>query len=244
MNKFVIVAQLRSGYQFLSQLLNSNGHVLCFGEIFGSDKAVRQKSFFGNKISAIEDDEEVVDYINHNLIKYVFKKKVKAFGFKLNYVDCKHNENWAHIWDHIAAHKWKIIHLHRENLLDRLISEKLAHKSNHWAWKPYADTQIEVTFPELEFYRNQSLQWQEWANNHFKDSPMMQLTYEELTGNTEEVCDKVQEFIGVEKRNLWTEMPKQRTGGQATYLSNYRELYRECINHPIFKSYLTDLPAM
>lgn len=242
MNKFVIIAELRSGYQFLSQLLNSHSNIRCFGEIFGSDKSVRQQSFFRfqNKIPAIEENENIIYYIEKMNKKVAEDKNINSYGFKLNYVDCKQNNNWKNIWDYIKKNNWKIIHLKRLNLLDRLISYKLASKTGKWSWAKY-DSKIDISFQELEFHYNQSKSWQQWTNDYFKNCSLIDINYEDLTNKTKETCERIQCFLNVKNEILTAELPKQRVGKQCYFISNYKKLYKDCQKNPVFKRYLTDV---
>lgn len=243
MINFVIIAELRSGYQLLATLLNSNPELLCFGEIFGRKREVRIKSLFNNKIPVLENENSAVEYVHNILTKHAKYTNRKAFGFKLNYVDCLENQNWLPLWNEIEHNKWHVIHLKRLNILDRAISEKLAIKQWRWNHEQY-DTKIRLTFDELEFYYNRAKEWQERTNNRFRECPIYNLTYEDLTQNKIKTCEEIQKFLEVSPRKLWSKMPKQRVGGQSTFLVNYRHLYSQCIKHPIYKQYLTDIPVI
>jgi len=243
MTNFVIIAELRSGYQLLATLLNSNPEVLCLGEIYGRKRSVRIQSLFGNEVPVLEDSDSSVNYFKTVLAPLAERTNRKAFGFKLNYVDCMENDNWRELWDFIASERWHVIHLRRLNVLDRAISEKLAIEQWRWNNEQY-DTQIRITFDELEFYYQRALRWQKWANDHFKNSPICHVTYEELTRQRYQTCQKVQEFLGVQPRELTSFMQKQRVGGQATFVKNYRRLYSQCVSHPIYKHWLTDIPVI
>jgi LPS sulfotransferase NodH len=243
MRNFVIIAELRSGYQLLSTLLNSNPEILCFGEIFGRKREIRIKSLFNNQIPVLEDKDSAVAYVHNILTKQAENTHRKTFGFKLNYVDCLENENWLPLWDEIESNKWNVIHLRRLNILDRAISEKLAIKQWRWNYQQY-DTQIRISFDELDFYYHRAKEWQEITNSRFQKCPIYDLTYEELTQQKNKTCEKLQNFLGVSPINLWSKMPKQRIGGQSTFLLNYRHLYSQCIKHPIYKHYLTDIPVI
>ena len=243
MRKYAIITQSRCGYQLLTHLMNSNRSILGLGEIFSNKIEVRRKSLFNNRIHVLDEKGSAVGYVRNTLTNYANKSRKQIFGFKLNYTDCIENQNWSSLWDEIANNKWHIIHLTRSNALDRAISEKLANKQKRWNYKPY-DTQVRITFKELEFHYNRSIKWQQKTNDRFRECPMYHLTYEELIRNKEDTCKKIQSFLGVKSQNLKCKLPKQRIGGQATFLINYRHLYSQCIIHPIYKKWLTDIPVI
>lgn len=242
MKNFLIIAELRSGYQFLSTLLNSNPKILCFGEVFGRRKEVREQSLFQHKIPASEPMNSAVAYVENTLGPYAANIGKESFGFKLNYNDCREEENWRSLWNHVSEEKWNIIHLQRHNILDRALSQKLAIKQWRWNHEQY-DTQVRITFDELNWYYESSMKWRQWANEFFHDSQIYNLYYEDLVGlQNKKYYKEIQEFIGVSPVELRSNMKKQRVGGQSTFLVNYRHLYNQCIKHPIYKSFLTDIP--
>ena len=221
MKTFVIISERHSGCQLLASLLNSNQEILCFGEIFGVRKDFREN---GN----------AVDYVKNTITKYTEKTHRKALGFTLNYIDFKEN-NWMPLLNEMSKNKWRVIHLTRLNILDRVVSEKL--NSNN-------KTEVRITFDELEFYHNRTKMWQEKTNKSFKNCPLYHMTYEMLIQKQDECCEKIQEFLKVKKQKLSGQLETQKTGGQASFICNYRHLYSQCLTHPIYKKYLTDIPVV
>lgn len=235
MRNFLILAEVRSGYQLMATLLNSNPQVICLGEIFGSDRDIRAKSLFQFPAPVIEETDLAVDYVQR-ISKTARSKRCRAFGFKLNYV-CARSQNWSGLWDYAVAKRWHVIHLRRENLLDRLISERLASSDNNWNHNEY-DNKIQINIHDLEVSYQKSVVSQQWADQFFRKNPVCNMTYEELDGNKEESCNKLQDFLGVTRRPLKTFMKKQRVGKQSKFVSNYTELYRDCKQHPVFSTWL------
>lgn len=235
MENFLIVAEIRSGYQLMATLLNSNSEVICLGEIFGSDRDIRIKSLFHFPVPVIEETDHAINYVE-KISDTARQKGCKAFGFKVNYV-CARSANWSELWNYAVVKKWRIIHLHRENLLDRLISEKLANSSNNWNHNEYQN-QITVSMPELESSYAISMASQSWANDFFRNNPVCNMTYEELELNREKSCDILQDFLGITRKPLKTFMKKQRIGNQSKFVSNYKDLYCICSQHPVFSKWL------
>ena len=226
MKNFVIVAELRSGYQMMATALNSHPSVFCFGEIFGSDRNIRKKSLFNQKIPVIEDNDDPVLYVN-TLNKYGEKTKKKAIGFKLNYV-CARTPNWSNLWNHIVKNNWSVIHLTRKNLLNRLMSQLLAQQENNWNHKKY-HTKITIDPSKFLFWCNQSFNWQNQLRSQMKPSQLMEIVYEDVEYDMQKEFNKVQEFIGVQPRQLKTPMKKQQTRTQSSVINNYRQLYTSVV---------------
>lgn len=235
MRNFLIVAEVRSGYQLMATLLNSNTEVICLGEIFGSDRNIRIKSLFDFPIPVIEETDRAISYVE-KISGAAKQTGCRAFGFKVNYV-CARNANWSELWDYAVAKKWNIIHLRRDNLLDRLISEKLANSSNKWNHAEYKN-QITLSLRELETSYARSMAFQSWANDFFRNNPVCNMTYEELESNQQRSCEVLQDFLGVTRKPLKTFMKKQRVGKQSKFVSNYDKFYHDCSQHPVFSKWL------
>ena len=123
MQHYVIIAQMRVGYQLLANLLNSHPQVLSLGEIFVDSYDVRISSMFNTNIPVYQPGQNPIVYIKNNIDTYAEQHGQKIAGFKLNY---RQTEMWG------LAKEWKVIHLSRKNLLDRMISEQLAMKEENW----------------------------------------------------------------------------------------------------------------
>lgn len=243
MIKFVIIAEARCGYQFLASLLRSHPDVMCFGEVFGRKHEVRKSSLFGEDLPVSEEKDSAIKYLESQLVSHAVRNNKKVIGFKLNHNDCVEIENWKSLWNYLVEEKWKVIHLQRKNLLDRALSEKLAIKDWNWNLKIY-DSGVRITFDELEYYHNRSVERKNQIYKKFAKNEMLDVFYEELNEKTKSTCATVQSFLNIDTKTLSSTMKKQRIGGQATFIINYRHLYHRCIKHPIYKKWLTDIPII
>ena len=231
MQKFVIVSEIRSGYQLLGSSLNSHRKCSCFGEIFGSDPKVRQLSFWGKRIKAIQDEEDPEIYLEK---KFFPKTRNKAVGFKLNYV-CASKPKWKHLWQKIRIERWKIIHLTRWNLLNRLLSQKLAIKEHKWQHANYEE-KVNIDFQDLDFHCKQSNNWQNWLRSYYKNNEIFELEYKEVIPRFKETL----QFLGLPKEEMLVKMKKQRIKSQSDHISNYKEIYRECIKQGKYQEYFEE----
>lgn len=232
MKHFAIVTEARCGYQLLAQLLNSNPEVRCLGEIYSSNPATRRKSMFSHEFPIIEEWADGVEYFEK--IKQSIDRPI--FGFKLGYV-CARREEWQNIRAKVLSDRWPVIHLYRENYLDRVISDKLASYEENWNNREY-HSKIPLHPEELQYLYNRGLKWRTDAKAYLVDNPVLWLSYEELTQDRDAACEKVQRLIGANPIKLSCAIKKQRVGSQRQYIKNYKQLYDSCINHPIFGKWL------
>lgn len=232
MKHYAIIAQMRVGYQLLTNLLGSHPDVLALGEIFVDSKDVRTDSMFGTNIPIYTINENPVLYIKNNIDKYAESHGYKITGFKLNY---RQQDLWSVVKD------WKVIHLTRKNLLDRIISEKLAMQEQNWNFHEYSG-RFNLSAHELNLYCEDSIFTGNTVDQFFNP---FKLYYEDLAYNTEETIAKVLEYLELEPKPLNTIMKKQRTKSQSAYIANYKELYSELMSSKSeHRRYLTDIPII
>jgi len=232
MNKFLIVAEIRSGYKWLSSLISSHPQAFCFGEIFGSDEKIRQISLFNKPIKAIKEKEDPKKWIKNNLEKWAQSQNLMACGFKMNYVDGEYNIHWNNLWKYIQEEEYKVIHLTRKNLIDRSLSELLAVKEKNWSDKNY-QSKIHVDPYCLMKMIARSELWQESLRKKFKN--LFEIHYEDIPYK----LDDLQEFLGLPIKKLTTFHKKQRTKKQCDYIENYKEIEKMIKNHfPKFRKML------
>jgi hypothetical protein len=234
MKWFVILAQIRTGYQLLANQLHHRDDILSLGEIFVYPEDVRIRSLFGAEIRHFEVGEPQKDYLRNIVEPYAKSIGAKATGFKLNYTDHE-------LWPYIRQQRWHVIHLVRQNLLDRLLSEKLAVLETKWNYKEYTQ-QVEISLEELEGYSEDSYMHQRRVDSLFSKNPMLKVMYEDLAV---EPAHRVIEFLDLTPGPLVTTMPKQRSGCQRQFIRNYDQLYEQIIKKkPEYKKFLTDIPIM
>ncbi len=217
MQHFIIFAQIRTGYQYLTNMLLRHPQICMLGEIFVHLDQVRKSSLFGADIPPYEMGQDPVWYIRDVVDPYALRQGCQIVGFKQNY----HPPMTEQEWSYLAG--WKIIHLTRRNLLDRLLSEKLAIQENRWNFGDYQST-VEITAEELQLYSEASVSSQQVVLDHC--SPYS-VVYEDLVANPSRFMSGVQGYLGVDILSLPSTLPRQRRGPQSQYISNYEGLSRE-----------------
>nr|NQU94560.1 hypothetical protein [Bacteroidota bacterium] len=118
--KFVIFGQGRSGSNLLVDLLNNHPEIVCYKELFNVNKWV-------NKTTIVR---RVVYKFPHAYINYIrHKNKHRIFGFKLMYHQMLPFEKQI---QRMFQQDWKVIHMHRNDLLKQSLSGLIAHHSGVW----------------------------------------------------------------------------------------------------------------
>lgn len=220
MQKFFIISESRSGYKWLATSICSHPEAFCFGEIFGSDYEVRKKSLFNQQnISAIKETENPVVWLKAVLEPWGKSRNLKALGFKINYADSEFNKYWYDLKKYLFySGEYKVIHLTRENKIDRCLSELLATQENNFGKNDYKSTlNINLNLLMLMIHRTELWQWEtrKILKNRFE------ITYEKIP----ESIFELQKYLGLNPITLTSNEEKQRKGKQSDYIVNYKELY-------------------
>jgi LPS sulfotransferase NodH len=220
MQRFVIIAEMRSGYQWLISLLNSHPQILCLGEIFNVDAEVRRLSLFGHPIPVRDDSYDPISYLEDVVEREAGRRKAKAFGFKVNYT----NEQEI-LWPYFEQKGWLVVHLTRRNLLDRLLSEMLAIQEQNWSHGSYR-TSVEIPFDELRWRTEQSWNWQKKTRESFRD--VFEVEYEQLP----QIANEVVRRLGLPEYHLVSKLKKQHVQTHSRSISNYRQLLETAKSSP------------
>lgn len=233
MTHFVIIAQIRSGYQHFANMLHSHPDILCLGEIFVLPQLIRVRSLFGADVPAYEGGDQV-RYIQDVLVPYASQHNRQALGFKLNYTS-------RELWPYVQEQQWQVIHLVRRNLLDRLLSEKLAITEGKWNFREYTQ-QVPIKLEELVAYTEDSYRHQRDTDEAFPCA--LKIFYEDMISQPT-LMNRVLAYLDVKDWTLSSTMIKQRVGPQHKYISNYRELSRDILRRkPEYRRFLTDIPIV
>jgi len=231
--RFVILCTGRVGSNMLSSFLNSHPNLVVKGEIFGHSEMK------GLKKNA---DLDLDDYLEREAY-HDYPRGITAVGYKLFYSHAKRKmPEPAAMWNHLANDKSvKIIHLTRDNILRAHLSGVIADKTSKWTQAGplnavrTEDKRTDLDFEEAKrkFQRTQS--WRSEANDSFSDHDMIQVTYEQLTSDPQSTLRSIQEFLGVEPRNLSSFHTKQNPERMSDLIENYSELKEQFVGTPWVK---------
>lgn len=248
--KFIILSSGRSGSNFLVSLLQSHTKIRVYNEVFHFHNPVWGYSGMDYKNSA-----ERLAVRNKNLTQYVeqelygqYPKNIEAVGFKLLYLHMEKNkevEQWRqeilksiHNFDNI-----KIIHLQRNNLLKACLSSAIAIRDNRWIVNNKNNLK---DIEPIELSSEQCLRYFEEVQSHknkytnlLNGYPMIDIYYEDLSINSNDVTKQIQNFLGIEVQELKTATKKIIQSPLSSQINNYYELKEKFINTP-YEEYFTE----
>jgi len=192
--KFAIICAPRSGSTMLHTYLNSHPQILSHGEL------IRRK---------LERGETNISLYEHIFVPVT--KKIKAVGVKLFY-EYEEKEGYKKSFGEILEdNEVKIVHLMRKDFRRQYDSLKRARQTGVWSstLKNLEPDEVEVHESEYE----QHEQMQKMHITRFKkrlsSHQMIEVYYEDLTSNPKKLLKAIQEFLGVEPRQLFTLLEKQ-----------------------------------
>jgi LPS sulfotransferase NodH len=253
-SNFIIIARPRTGSSYLRELLNSHSQLICNYEIFNLlilkkydlnrllDNPIKyvDKKFETKNVNIKSVGFKLLDthigenscFLRQNYLncinKDILKKRKKLISYVNNNSDLsslarKLNNLLAYL---IKSNEIKIIHLKRRNKLEMMLSAKLASLSNSWNSRAgqYQSRPILLDYNDcLRFFEGTIKREGEYGN-FFKEHPKIEIFYEDLIKNKKLVLDKIQDFLGVEKQELYSHLKKQNTRKLSESIFNFKEL--------------------
>jgi LPS sulfotransferase NodH len=160
-------------------------------------------------------------------------RTVRSVGFKIFYyhpLDAEDNWVWDRIYNDTSI---PIIHLTRTNLLRTYLSRQIADKTRVWrdeTGNKAIDTDdkrvtLDPNECKAEFIKTDK--WVKEAESRMVGHRVLQVTYEELTGEGQGAClNRIQEFLQVKPLKLSSGMKRQNAEDIEKLVLNYEELAR------------------
>lgn len=193
---FVILCEPRSGSTVLHTYLNSHPQIMSFGEI------LRENT---------EKKSPAKDPLSHLVFK-PHAQAILAVGLKLFYEyfdDARFADDFNVI---ITQPNIKVIHLTRKDRMKQYRSLKIAEATNVWSTnvitKKMPDA-IELDLLDYQHYLDKSESLQASILRLFAEHDILDVTYEDLTSETDLILTKIQNFLNVPVRKLFTLLKKQ-----------------------------------
>jgi LPS sulfotransferase NodH len=207
---YVIVCQARTGSTMLATALQQHPEICAHGEVlnFRHDDTLE---FFGlnyNRPGAIHHYLRKMRFENPVLYldRYVlFPGRFRAVGFKFKYEELSHPELTSAREYVVGRNDLRIIHMVREDLLARLISEHVAVKITrrfNSRGEPIVvpDVRFRLDTGEVKAAFERSLGWQAEFRAAFQSHPVLEVTYEAFMNDPEGAFARVTRFLEVEHR--------------------------------------------
>jgi hypothetical protein len=152
---------------------------------------------------------------------------VRAVGFKLLDTQARSGKESA-VWTALTSNKnLHIILLTRGNHLARLVSIKQGLMTGHWDSRRGSHeipVKIRLDPAECEFFFDQSEKNIEQQRQRFRNHPRLEIEYEQLANNKQDVISQVDKFLGVEHYNVETTLNKQNPYPLHECIVNYSDL--------------------
>lgn len=228
--RFIILSRKRSGTNFLRYMLDGHPAIETFGELFMSNSFIpwtkRGFEFYKHSDRYVRQLRDNPVSFLHSAVFKNYPEEIKAVGFKIFPTHALDPETKP-IWKHLKEDKeLKVIYLIRENYLANLVSKKQAIETQQWISHKGPTKAAPVHFDAQ--YLEEKLQEHENVENYyrhyFRNSQMLELTYEELVANKRKWEKNILHFLGVPYRNLTPETSKQSKSTLSERIENYSEL--------------------
>jgi LPS sulfotransferase NodH len=210
---FVILCEPRTGSTFLHTCLNFHSNIKSYGEVIREQV---EKNHNGCLLKLEED---------------LFKphaSHLKAIGFKLFYFYYDH-PSYANIFRQVIERKEiKVIHLLREDIFKLYVSLKIAQRTNIWsASSKNADKKKQRIFVNPDEFRQFAetyIQRQQFFKKLFQSHEIINVTYENLTKDSQQELEKIQQFLGAKTQVLQSLLQKQTSDDLEREVVNYDEV--------------------
>jgi LPS sulfotransferase NodH len=238
--RFIVLAQQRTGTNFLLTLLGSHPDAIAFGEIFSSSQRLQWGiSLAEHCRRSLPDPDEAtlaarqVDPVGF-LRQYVFgegTRNSRAVGFKIFYEHCRTGRD-PEVWSWLEQEAdVAVVHLKRRNILRTLLSKRLANASGVWhrdstnaPESPTPPPTIELTETDCREFFTRTLLKEREADYLFRHHRVLTVYYEDLEAQPESVAAAVQSFLGLPLQPLQSVLTKQAAGSLRDQIANYDQL--------------------
>jgi len=220
--KFIILFPPRSGSTLIMSALNRHKDIFCGPEIFNSAQKHR------GRYAQIDVELPLNERIDLVFDSVTLEKSV--FGFKLAYTQLKFNPD---LLDILKEDKYRIIHTHRKRSLERMVSLELAQKSGVWSKTIGSDEktaydELTMTLPRqtiLDFMRIDQENLDKYRSMFSEDFDYFETNYDKLIGDSQNLeLMKIQEFLGVDIKELSPHLAKQNNRELRDIIINYEEI--------------------
>ncbi len=214
-------------------LLNSHKNILCYNELFSRSG----RTYWGVPGYGAKRYQGIVfkDLKQHDPVafqrRFVFKRhprEISAVGFKLFYNQSRKGTA-EKLWHYLReVEDLKVIHLKRKNLLDVIVSNKIAEESGNWVSRGNqgrtAQDVVNLTHEDCLRNFEKTKQWQQEFDEYFTPEQKMEVIYEDLVADPISVMNDVQELLGVERQSLKASTRKQSSKPVSEIIVDYEQL--------------------
>lgn len=211
---FVIVCAPRSGSNWLLTLLTSHPNIVSNGEILR--RTLEEKP--SQPLSSIE-----------KLTFHAYHKSIHAVGLKLFYQYAT-DEHYRKSFEEVVNNpNISIIHLTREDRLAQYVSLKKAEHSQKWSQSSLRQEKSSIHIDREDFitYQKDQIEITGHIKGVFKNHNMIEITYEQMIARPDEILEKVQKFLKVRSRKLFSLLQKQSSGSIKIEIENWTDFKKD-----------------
>jgi hypothetical protein len=212
MTQFLITGPGRSGTQMVRKALQHHSEIQCLGEIF------QPHDFRSRYIPEGKSNMgEILDECSAAAVK-------KVFGLTVLYNEVFASPYTKGLTDELVKRRFKVIHVVRENLLRRYVSNHVAHTTKIWmvAGQPRPTTlRATVSCARLYIDMVRTAARAQRLRGRFRELPILELTYEDFCGDFSGNIRRACEFLSVPYEHLPPRTIKQESRPLREAIANY-----------------------
>ena len=238
MDKFILLADRRSGTTLVIDCLTGHPGITCAKRAFGQEKKIRNPTenhhssdFYLYRTGSLSNrckyflhkKQLIKTFLDENI--YAPRPGIRAAGFRLIYdmvgifpelVEIANEENI------------KVLHLIRENVLKTYVSSVTAriHKMHHPREGDRVQS-VKVHLDPAKMLQSMKTRTQriEAMRARFSTCPYMETTYEEFTANRDSETARILPFLGIDDmRELHSDLVKINPDSLEDIIENYAEI--------------------
>lgn len=232
---FAFVFAGRTGSSYVVQCLNSMPKVLCYHELLWKGNDEERQPWQDRVLGAIADGTPVESFFpdavpeRFHPIPPTEKAELTHVGFKTK---LHHIHDHDHFERYLTDHSFKVIYLHRENVVKAAVSEvngrrlRSAHKSWNVTSRDKLMPQVEILPAKLksEIKRREDIELIHRSFYERLTLPKLELTYEQMLANESSFFDTMLGFLGIDSTELAGSFLKNTPNDLSKALTNFDQL--------------------
>ena len=218
--RFVLLGHARVGSNVLLRSMAMHPEIVVASEVLHYNAAVREECCRGNRRNLLfKDGEDGARFLDERVFAAPGREGIRCCGFKLFYDHARFDASVKTAWDYVRSQREiRIIHLIRRNLLESLISLRIALVTGKWAHRlnsigiPTGVPPFRIDPADCHEYFNRIVSWENWAASALDDHPLLRIEYESDTcRDFSGTMDRIFGFLGVAPFDAPLMLRKQQT---------------------------------
>ncbi len=244
--RFIIICAPRTGSTMLRMMLNSHPKIVCYGEVITLGEpnlGKKYQKFIG------QTSQELAQIRAENPVNFLYnyiwnREDCQSIGLKLKYRQLK--EEFQDVFQAILDdQEIKIIHLSRQNLLKRYVSNRLASSgrtstvvfdSQDSKPQPKVTVDVEKLMQDIVSVEETEAKFRE----DFKQHQVFEVTYEDLVVSNHEIMTKLLNFLDVELMDLQPVTKKVNSDRLEDVIENY-DLVKNQLSQTKYATFLDEV---